>query len=88
MLSQPALIVGLIASLTGSTLPKDIAKSSRKFLDFGQDILGIVPGINPKGGRDDEKTHYMPREAAAGAATVQLGGSPPGQRRTHYRGSP
>ena len=39
MLSQPALIVGLIASLTGSTLPKDIAKSSRKFLHFGQDIL-------------------------------------------------
>ncbi len=86
ILSQPALMVGLIASLTGSALPKDIAKSSRKFLDFGQDILGIGPGIEPKGGRDDEKTHYMPRAAAAGAATVQLGGSPPDQGRAHYRG--
>jgi len=78
ILAQPALIAGLIANLTGSTLPKDIAKSSRQFLLLGQDILGTGLGINPKGDRDDEKTNYMPREVAAGAATVQLGGPPIG----------
>lgn len=83
---QPALIAGLIASLTGNALQDDIAESSRRFILLGQDILGIGPGIEPKGGRDDDKTHYMPGEAAACAATVQLGGSPPGQGRAHYRG--
>lgn len=67
---QPALIAGLIASLTGNALQDDIAESSRRFILLGQDILGIEPGINPNGGRDDEKTHYMPRETAAGAAAV------------------
>lgn len=75
---QPALIAGLIASLTGNALQDDIAESSRRFILLGQDILGTGSGINPKGGRDDEKTHYMPREVAAGAAAVQLGGSPTG----------
>jgi hypothetical protein len=36
---QPALFVGLIASLTGSTLQDDIAKSTRRFIDCGRDIL-------------------------------------------------
>ena len=85
---QPALIVGLIASLTGNALQDDIAESSRRFILLGQDILGTGPGIEPKGGRDDEKTHYMPEATAAGAATVQLGGSPPGQGRAHYGGQP
>lgn len=75
---QPALIAGLIASLTGHALQDDIAESSRRFILLGQDILGIGSGIEPKGGRDDEETYYMHRAVAAGAATVQLGGSPPG----------
>ncbi len=37
---QPALIIGLIANLTGSTLQDDIAATSRRFIDFGRDILG------------------------------------------------
>ena len=37
---QPALIIGLIANLTGCTLQEDIAATSRRMVDFGRDILG------------------------------------------------
>lgn len=37
---QPALIIGLISNLTGSTLQDDIATTSRRFIDSGRDILG------------------------------------------------
>lgn len=37
---QPALIIGLISTLTGSTLQDDIATTSRRFIDSGRDILG------------------------------------------------
>ena len=37
---QPALFIGLIASLTGNTLQDDIVKTARRFIDSGQDILG------------------------------------------------
>lgn len=76
--SQQALLVGLIANLTGSALPKEIAESSRRFIHLGQDILGIVPGINPKGGLNGTEAYYMSGEVAACTATVQLGGSPTG----------
>lgn len=42
---QPALIIGLIANLTGSTLQDDIAATSRRLLDFGRDILGKAKPI-------------------------------------------
>jgi len=58
-LLQPALIAGLISTLTGSALPKEIAESSRHFILLGHDILGTESGINPKGGYDDDKTCYM-----------------------------
>lgn len=66
MFSQPALAVGLIASLTGSALPKDIAETSRRFVLLGQDILGNGPGSSPKGGRRDghNKTHSVSRTTA------------------------
>ena len=48
---QPALLIGLIASLTGSTLQDDIAQTTRRFIISGQDILGCVPEkLTPKGG--------------------------------------
>lgn len=47
---QPALLIGLIASLTGTTLQDDIAETSRRFIVSGRDILGIGPAHNPKGG--------------------------------------
>lgn len=37
---QPALIIGLISNLTGSTLQDDIATTGRRFIDSGRDILG------------------------------------------------
>jgi len=37
---QPALIIGLISTLTGSTLHDDIANTSRRLIDSGRDILG------------------------------------------------
>lgn len=78
ILSQPALLVGLIANLTGSALPKEIAESSMRFLHLGQDILGIVPGISPKGGLDGNEMYYMSGKVAACTAAVQLGGPPTG----------
>jgi len=74
IMSEPALAVGLIASLTGSALPKDIEETSRRFVTLGQDILGINPGISPKGGRrDGRKESSGSRSAEASAQSVQLG---------------
>jgi len=50
---QPALVVGLMAQLTGSALQDTIAETSRRLVLLGQDILGIRPGNNPKGDRRD-----------------------------------
>lgn len=78
---QPALVVGLMAQLTGSALQETIAETSERLLHLGQDILGKGPGIKTQGGRDDGKTDYMPGAVAAGAAAVQLGRPPPGSSR-------
>jgi hypothetical protein len=43
---QTPLLVGLIAMFVGSTLPDDIATSTRRLLIKGHDILGMVPGMN------------------------------------------
>lgn len=67
---QPALVVGLMAQLTGSALQDTIAETTERLLLLGLDILGTRPGTNPKGGRDEGETYYMPREVAAGAAAV------------------
>lgn len=73
ILSEPALVVGLMAQLTGSALPKDIAETSHRLLVLGQDILGKVPGINPKGGRrDGKKTYSLSRATAPSSAHIQL----------------
>jgi hypothetical protein len=37
------LFVGLISMLAGSTLPEDIASSTRRLVAKGHDILGMVP---------------------------------------------
>jgi hypothetical protein len=37
------LFVGLISMLAGSTLPEDIATSTRRLVAKGHDILGMVP---------------------------------------------
>ena len=43
---QIPLLVGLISMFVGSTLPDDIATSTRRLLVKGHDILGTVPGMN------------------------------------------
>jgi hypothetical protein len=37
--AQPAVLVGLIAHLTDSALQEDIARSTQRLLQLGQDIL-------------------------------------------------
>ena len=66
--SQPFVLIGLIAQITGITLQDDIATAGRRLVRLGQDILG---------GKAHE-TSATTGEAAAGAAPVQLGGSAPG----------
>lgn len=70
--SQPALVVGLIASLTGSALQETIAETSRRFVLLGQDILGNGPGSPKKGDRQDadEKTYSMPGAIAPGPQSL------------------
>ena len=43
---QVPLFVGLISMLAGSTLPNDIATTTRCLVAKGHDILGMVPGMN------------------------------------------
>jgi hypothetical protein len=71
------LFVGLISMFVGSTLPDDIASSTRRLLLKGRDILGMVPGMNL------EKSLYEKTCPQSGAtpestASVQLDRSPPG----------
>lgn len=50
--AQPVVLIGLIAHLTDSALQDDIAASSRRLLQLGQDILGgRVPRRPPAGDR-------------------------------------
>ena len=39
-LAQPAVLIGLIAHISGSALQDDIARSTRRLVELGQDILG------------------------------------------------
>jgi hypothetical protein len=65
---QPAVMVGLIASLTGSALPDEIANSLRRFQAHGQLILGKGPGMKPsKGAGDGVQKSVVPGAAAASA---------------------
>jgi len=76
---QPALIVGLIASLTGSALQDTLVETSRRYVLLGQNILGKTSGTNPKGvSRDGEQTSSMSGTITSSTASVQLGGSAPG----------
>ena len=69
---QPAMVVGLIASLTGSSLQDSIAETSRRFVLLGQDILGEGPGSNPRGDRRDanSKTSSMSPALAARSPSI------------------
>ncbi len=59
---QPALVVGLMAHLTGSALQDTIAETSLRFVRLGQDILHKT---NPKGDRWDENREAYSECAAS-----------------------
>lgn len=69
--AQPTVLIGLIAHLTDSALQEDIARTSRRLLQLGQDILR--GGIN----RDGE-TRAGAGALAAHSGAVQLARSAPG----------
>ena len=68
-LLQPAVLVGLISTMTGSTLQEDIARSARSFLARGHDILGMGSGGSFFPDHEDQ-TSPLSRAAAAGAGAV------------------
>ncbi|MDX1439892.1 MAG: hypothetical protein R3284_08325 [Rubricoccaceae bacterium] len=68
-LLHPAVIVGLISTMTGSALQEDIAKSARYFFARGHDILGTVSDAALIAS-DENKTRPLSRTIAARAAPV------------------
>ncbi len=69
LFAQPALLVGLIAVMTGQALQDDIAESARRFINRGRDILRMVPG-SPDIPDHENQAHPMPRAAAPRASPV------------------
>jgi hypothetical protein len=70
---QPAVVVGLIAQLTGLVLQEDIAGMVRRLQQLGRDILDQSPPLT--GGDYHAQTPDCSGPAAPRAAAVQLGGS-------------
>lgn len=66
---QAALVVGLIAVMTGHTLQDQIATSARSLLSRGRDILGMVPGRSEPMS-DENQTHSVPRAFATRASPI------------------
>ena len=74
---QTPLFVGLISMFVGSTLPEDIATSTRRLLIKGHDILGRVPGVKLER-LCDGKTCSQSGATPESPASVQLDRSPAG----------
>jgi hypothetical protein len=68
-LLQPALIIGLIAVVTGHALQDDIAESARRFINRGRDILRMERG-SPDVPSHENQAHPVPRAAAPRASPV------------------
>jgi hypothetical protein len=66
---QPAVLGGLISTLSGCALQEDIVRIARSFIARGQDILGMRPGA-PFVPSHESQAHPLPRTAAARAAPV------------------
>lgn len=61
--SQPAVLIGLIAHITDSALQEDIARSTRRLLQLGQDILSGRAG-------DGDQASDLRRSGSPGARPV------------------
>jgi hypothetical protein len=66
---QTPLLLGLISMLVDSTLPDDIATSTRRLLAKGHSILGVVPGMTAQSSLH-EKTRPPSRTTPESAASV------------------
>ncbi len=64
--AQPLVLFGLIAHLTGSLLQDDIARSSRSFIQLGQDILSTT--LSMQGGRHYGTANPSPGPSAPRAS--------------------
>lgn len=71
--TQPAVVVGLIARLTGFTLQDEIAVYVRNMHSYGQMILGIGSGTEKGETGNDRKETVMPRAGSPHSAALQLG---------------
>jgi len=69
---QPAVVVGLIAHLTGLTLQDDIALTAWRLQQLGHDILGGVPHLT--GGIQYGQTPHLVGQTPHSPPAVQLGG--------------
>src|SRR5215470_16390360 len=74
--TQPAVVVGLIAQLTGLTLQDDIATTARRLQQLGRDIL--CGSLHYQGGSQDGQTPHFAGQTPTRPPAVQLGGSAPG----------
>jgi hypothetical protein len=70
---QPAVLIGLIAQITGCALQDDIALAARRMQRLGNDILNPIT----KGDRHG-KTPHLPGTGPKNPPTIQLGGPSPG----------
>jgi hypothetical protein len=70
---QPAVLVGLIAHLTGLALQDDIAMTARRLQQLGRDILSGSP--SQPGDRVHAHTSHLMRQTQNDPEPVQLGGS-------------
>jgi hypothetical protein len=68
--AQPAILLGLIAQFSDSTLQDDIARVGHHLLQLGHDVLnGQGPG---EGASHDSQTADLPRQSQAPPVTIQL----------------
>jgi len=70
--AQPTVLIGLIAHLSDSALQEDIARTGRRLLQLGQDILA------GKAAHADQ-TVAVPAAIAPHSGAIQLGRSAPGR---------
>jgi len=66
--AQPALIIGLIALVTGLALQDDIAACTRSLLNRGREILRMVPW-RPSSRNDENPSHSVPGPVTARASS-------------------
>ena len=67
--SQPLVLIGLIAKLTGFTLQDSIDSYTRNLIILANDILSLT-ATQPTGGQHDAKTSDLPGKSPSGTETI------------------